>query len=141
MVLWQLLAIVGIIFLILEMFVPSLFFMNFALAAFLCAIVSLYIKSVSTITIIFFILSFVSFGLLRPILKKTFNKANETGINSKYIDKIAKVEEDVTENSGVVSIYGERWDARSEDGKIYQKGSEVKIVRNESIIVYVKSIN
>ena len=69
---------------------------------------------------------------------KRFSKANETGINSKYIDKIAKAETEITGSSGVISIYGERWEARSVNGAVIPQGSEVKIIRNESIIMYVE---
>ena len=68
---------------------------------------------------------------------KKFSKTKETGINSKYIDQIAKVEEEINASAGVISIYGERWEARSENGEIIPTGSEVRIIRNESIIMYV----
>ena len=138
--LWQLIGVVGIGFLILEMFTPSMFFLNFALGAFICAVFSVYVKNPYTLTIIFFILSFVSFAFLRPILIKKFSRAKETGINSKYIDKIAKADEEISEFGGVITIYGERWEARSDNGSVIPKGSEVKIVRNESIIMYVEKI-
>ena len=80
---------------------------------------------------------FVSFIFLRPILKKNFEKNKETGINSKYVGQIAKVEEEISANTGVISIYGERWEARSENGATISQGSEVKIDRNESIVMYV----
>ena len=140
MVLWQLLAICGIAFLILEMFTPSMFFLNFALASFITAILSLYTANISVLVISFFVFSFVSFIFLRPIIMKKLSKAQETGINSKYIDKIAKAECDITATSGVISIYGERWDARSENDTIIPQGSEVKILRNESIIMYVSEV-
>lgn len=135
--LWELLGVVGIAFLILEMFTPSMFFLNFSVAAFICAVVSVFIKNPTILVLTFFVLSFVSFVFLRPILVKKFCKGKETGVQSKYIGKVAKAEEDVTEFSGVISIYGERWEARSEDGNKIPKGSEVKIIRNESIIMYV----
>ena len=62
------------------------------------------------------------------------------GINDKYIGKTAKVESEITANSGVITIYGERWEARVEDSSIIPQGSEVKIVRNESIIMFVQKI-
>jgi membrane-bound ClpP family serine protease len=68
---------------------------------------------------------------------KRFNKSKETGINSKYIDQIAKAETEISEHSGVISIYGERWEARSADSSIIPQGSEVKIICNKSIIMYV----
>ena len=114
--LWELLGVVGIAFLILEMFTPSMFFLNFSVAAFICAVVSVFIKNPTILVLTFFVLSFVSFIFLRPILVKKFCRGKETGVQSKYIGKVAKAEEDVTEFSGVISIYGERWEARSEDG-------------------------
>ena len=138
--LWQFFSIAGICFLLLEMFTPSLFFLNFSLAAFLTAGISFWVKNLYTLAIIFFILSFVSFIFLRPIIKKKLTKSNETGINDKYIGKTAKVESEITANSGVISIYGERWEARVEDSSIIPQGSEVKIVRNESIIMFVQKI-
>ncbi len=140
MQLWELLGIVGIAFLILEMFTPSMFFMNFSLAAFITAIVSVYSKNPYVLVGAFFVFSFVSFIFLRPILVKRFCKSKETGLENKYIGKTARAEEDITEFGGVVTIYGERWDARSEDKTVIPKGSEVRIIRNESIIMYVELI-
>ena len=138
--LWQLLAVCGIGFLILEMFTPSMFFLNFALAAFITAGVSFCVKNPYLLAIIFVVLSFVSFIFLRPVIMKRFNKTKETGINSKYIEKIAKAEEEITDKSGVITIYGERWEARSENNSVIPQGSEVKIIRNESIIMYVEQV-
>ncbi|MCM1004097.1 MAG: NfeD family protein [Candidatus Gastranaerophilales bacterium] len=112
--------------------------MNFSLAAFITAVISVFTKNPYTLVIAFFVFSFVSFIFLRPILVKRFCKSKETGLENKYIGKIAKAEEDITESSGVISIYGERWDARSEHGSFIAKDTEVKIVRNESIIMYVE---
>lgn len=141
MVLWQILAVCGIAFLILEMFTPSMFFLNFALASFITAVLSFYTKNVYTLTIAFFVFSFVSFIFLRPIIMKKITKTNETGIKSKYIDKIAKAESEINASSGVLSIYGERWEARSENNTVIPQGSEVKIVRNDSIIMYVTEVS
>ena len=138
--LWQILCIVGIAFLILEMFTPSMFFLNFALAGFICALISVIYKSIYGLIIIFFILSFVSFAFLRPILIKKFNKETETGVNSKHIGQIIKIDTEINSTAGVINIYGERWEARSDDGSVIPAGSEVKIVRNESIIMYVEKI-
>ena len=44
MVLWEIFAIAGLAFLILEMIVPSMFFLNLALAGFVTAIVALFVK-------------------------------------------------------------------------------------------------
>lgn len=141
MQLWQLLCVIGIVFVILELFTPSMFFLNFALAGFICSIVSLFYKNIYGLITIFCILSFVSFIFLRPLIIKKFSKETETGLNSKYIGKIVKAEEDITDSQGVINIYGERWEARSDNGEFIPKGSDVKIVRNESIIMYVSKVD
>ena len=138
--LWALLGVCGICFIILEIFTPSMFFLNFALAAFFCAVLSVFTSSMPVLVITFFVMSFLSFAFLRPIIVKKFDKKTETGINSKYIGKVAKANEEINEYNGSISLYGERWDARSDDGSTIPSGSEVKIVRNESIIMYVEKV-
>ena len=140
MALWEFIVIIGIGFIILELFTPSMFFLNFAFAAFITAIVSLFTAKMITLVLVFFILSFLSFAFLRPIILNKFRKETETGINDKYIGKRAKVIEEVNENEGAISIYDERWNARTEEDLVIPAGAEVEIVRNESLIMYVKKI-
>ena len=135
---WEIFGICAIIFIILEICVPSMFFLNFALAAVICAPLTFFIKNVPALIVIFFVLSFVSFIFLRPILVNKFSKEHETGMQSKYIGKTAKAETEINGESGVITLYGERWEARCEDGETISQGSEVKIVRNESLIMYVE---
>ena len=136
MVAWQLCAGVGLISLILEMCIPTMFFLNFAVGAFVTAICALYISNWTALILIFAGISLVSLLFLRPILVKKTQKSQETGISAKYIGKKAKVVETVTENSGVISLYDERWEARA-DQEI-PVGSEVEIEKNDSLIMYVK---
>ena len=114
-----------------------MFFLNFALAAFLTAIASYWVANLFTLVIIFFVLSFLSFIFLRPVILKRFSKETNTGMEDKYIGKIVKVEEEITENKGVISIYGERWEARTENGEIIPQGADAKILRNDSLIMIV----
>lgn len=137
MTLWEFIVICGIVFIILELFVPSMFFLNFALAAFITAIVSLFTTKMLTLVLVFFVFSFLSFVFLRPLLLKRKGKDIETGVNDKYIGKKAKVIEDVSGDNGAISIYDERWNARTEDGSVIIAGTEVEIVRNDSLIMYV----
>ena len=136
---WEFLVICGIGFIILELFTPSMFFLNFALAAFITAIASFFVGKTLSLTLIFFIFSFLSFVLLRPLLLKKFSKETETGINDKYIGKTAKAIEDISAQGGAISIYDERWNALTE-GETIPAGSEVKIVRNDSLVMYVEKI-
>lgn len=138
MVIWQIWAILGLGFLILEMFMPAMFFLNFAIGAFVTALVALVVTSWTNLILLFSLISLVSLLLLRPILMKKTPKETDTGINAKYIGKIAKVVETVNSKSGVISIYDERWQARSEEE--IPVGSEVEIISNNSLIMNVKEV-
>ncbi len=141
MVLWEIYAISGLAFLILEMVVPSMFFLNLAFAGFITAIVALFIKSWIVLTFIFVILSILAILLLRPILvKQKEAKEKETGMEGKYIGQIVKVIEPITKYSGAITIYDERWEARVESDETIPAGSEVKIIKNESLVLTVEKI-
>lgn len=137
---WQLLLIAGILFLIIEMFTPMVFFLNFALACFITAIIAVFISDLNYLVPVFVVFSAVFLLFLRPFLirKKVNGNGTKTGVEEKYIGKIAKVTDTVTLNSGVISIYNERWEARSNTGEEIPVGADVKIVRNESLVLYVQ---
>ena len=140
MLVWHFLCVIGIAFVILEIFTPSMFFLNFALAAFITAGISLITLNKFALVLAFFLLSFLSFVFLRPILLRRNSKDTETGMEGKYIGKTARVTEEVTAERGVITIYGERWEARCENGEVIPAGAEVKILRNDSLIMYVTKI-
>ena len=138
--LWEFLVICGIGFVILELFTPSMFFLNFALAAFVTALVSLITSKTITLVLVFFIMSFLSFIFLRPLLLKKMTKETETGVNDKYIGRTAKADEEITSDRGVISIYGERWEARTLDGSVIEAGTNVKILKNDSLVMFVEKL-
>lgn len=141
MVLWEIFAIAGLICLILEMVVPSMFFLNLAVAGFITAIIAVYLTSWIALSIIFIFLSILSILFLRPVLlrnKKT--KEQETGIEGKYIGKEAKVIDTITKTSGAISIYDERWEARILGDEEIPTGSMAKIIKNESLIMFVEKV-
>ncbi len=141
MVLWQVFAIAGLIFIILEMLVPSMFFLNLAVAGFITAVFALFIENWINLTVIFVVLSILSILFLRPILVKNKNdKEKETGMEGKYIGKIVKVKEPVGKFSGAISIYDERWEARAEVDEPIPAGEEVRIVKYDSLVLTVERI-
>lgn len=141
MVLWEIFAIVGLISVILEMIVPSMFFLNLALSGFVTAVLALFIDSWIYLTVIFVVLSIISILFLRPILlKHKESKEQETGMKGKYIGKIVKVIEPVTKYSGAITIYDERWEARTDGDETIEVGAEVKIVKNDSLVLTVEKI-
>ena len=76
MIMWQLLVILGLIFLVLEMFTPMLFFLNFAIASFITAIASFIITDINILMLIFVVLSLLLLWFLRPLLIKSKNQKN-----------------------------------------------------------------
>lgn len=138
---WQIFSIVGLAFLILEMLVPSMFFLNLALSGFVTAIVAVWFTDWVWLTIIFSILALLSILLLRPLmLRSRKSEEQTTGMESKYIGKIVKVVEPIDRFSGVITVYDERWQARAEVDEPIAKGENVKITKYDSLILTVKRV-
>ncbi len=142
MVLWQIFSIIGVICVILEMIVPSMFFLNLAIAGFITAIISLFVNNVDMLIIDFIVLSLVAIFVLRPLLLRLIKptKERETGIKGDYIGKVVKVIAPITKSSGAITIYDERWEARVENDDEIPAGSEVKIIKNDSLVMFVERV-
>lgn len=141
MTLWEIFAIVGLICLILEMVLPSMFFLNLAFAGFVTAIIALFVTGWINLTVIFVVLSLLFIILLRPLLlKNREGKLQETGMEGKYIGKIVKVIEPVDKFKGAITIYDERWEARTDCEETIPAGTEVKIVGYDSLVLKVEKI-
>ena len=139
--LWQTFLIIGMAFLILEMLVPSMFFLNLAFAGFLTAIIAVWFTDWIWLTIIFSLLSLASILLLRPLmLRRRKTLAQTTGMEAKYIGKTVKVIEPIDRLSGAISVYDERWEARADVDKPIAKGKAVKIIKYDSLILTVEEI-
>lgn len=135
---WQWLLIAGAVLLIIEMLTPSMFFLNLALACFVTAGVSVYVPDFSVLVIVWAVASALSLLFLRPLLvRKTSGKGTETGIG-RYIGAEARVTEEVSKDKGVIKIFDERWEARSEDGSRIPEGTAVIITKNDNLIMYVR---
>lgn len=140
MTVWQFCLFAGLAFLILEMFLPFTFFLSMAIGAFLTAIIAVWFVSKTVLIPTFAVLSVLSLLIFKPFLAKyqKTSKEQETGIESKYIGQKAKVVKKVAQNEGAITIYGERWEARSENDEEIPEGEEVVIIKNESLVMYVK---
>ena len=141
MTVWQFCLFAGLAFLILEMFLPFTFFLSMAIGAFLTAIVAVWFVSKTVLIPTFAVLSVLSLLIFRPFLAKyqKTSKEQKTGMESKYIGQKAKVVKAINQNEGAITIYGERWEARSENDVEIPEGTEVVIVKNESLVMYVKN--
>ena len=142
MELWLVWVIAGIVFFIIELFTPILFFLNLAIAAFLGGAVAAYYGLAGIWqTLIFAVVAGILLGFLRPLLIKNVKKEDTTtGLDEKYIGQIAKTIKTTGANDGRVTIYGEEWSARSNDGNEIAENTEVKIIRNEGTVFFVEKI-
>ncbi len=134
--LWHIWCICGVIFCIIEMFTPAMFFLNLGLACFITAISAALHMELIYQVIIFAVFAAAFLIWLRPVLIQKKNGQKPETIEM-YVGKTAKVIETVTEESGRIAVFGEEWQAKSLNGEVIEKGSYAQIVKNDSIIMYV----
>ena len=136
-VLW---FIAGFIFFLLEFAVPGLILFFFAVGAWIVAILSLFYDfSINTQLIIFLVSSVLTILLFRKWVKKMiWSKKLPTQLEDEFIGKTGKAETFIGPGqNGKVNFKGTVWDACSES--IIEKGENVTIIGNESILLIVQS--
>ena len=141
MELWKTFLALGFLLLILEIVTPTTFFLSLAIGSFATGICAMFFNTYNVLVPVFVVVSVASLLLFRPFLRKNQKDKEASGVEEKYIGKTAKVVEKVTKYSGVITLYGERWEARlSESEEEIPENSEVKIIKNDSLIMYVEKI-
>ncbi|MBQ9246237.1 NfeD family protein [bacterium] len=141
MELWALYTIISIVAVIIELFAPSMFCINFAIGGIITAFVSIFWGNLGTSLLLFLLTSILSIFLARPLLLKLIQKDAKADFKSQYVEKIVKVIEPVSTTKGAVSIYDERWEARLKyEGEEIPAGSDVKIVGHDSLILFVERV-
>jgi len=143
MTVWQFCLCAGLAFLIAEIFIPMTFFLSMSIGAFVTALVAVWFLSKTVLIPVFAIASLLSLLIFRPLLAKNQKviKENETGVEGKYIGKIVKAIKKIDDNEGAISIYGERWEARSANyDEVFDEGTDVEIVKNDSLVMYVQKV-
>ena len=131
--------IVGFVFFLLEFVIPGLILFFFAVGAWIVATLSLFIDlSVNSQLLIFLATSIITVLFFRKWVKKIiWVKKHASEIEDEFIGKIGKAETFIgSGQNGKVDFKGTSWDARSED--IIEKGEQVTIIGNESILLIVK---
>lgn len=88
---------------------------------------------------VFLVLSGLSLALVRPLAKR-FLVPSYSATNADRVigrDAVVTLEIDNLKGQGQVSIAGQSWTARSEDGSIIPAGKTVKVLRIEGVKVFV----
>lgn len=134
--------IVALIFFMIEIYNPTMLFLNFALAAAICGVLGFFIHSLNVLIPIFVILSILFLLFLRPMFNINPNKTAEKSFESPYIGKQATAITNINAFSGRAKIYDEDWEARTEteEAPEIEKGEKVKIIRHDDLTLYVEKI-
>lgn len=143
MQIWQLWAIIGFIFLFIEMMTPVLFFLTLAGASFFAGIAAYKWPDNTGAQVAAFVIFLpVFYFSVRPFMQKRDVEPQSTGIDAKYINQTAIVTKHIgkkeTNGVGEIKIYGEVWQAKSCDGGEIPCDSIVKIIKNESLVMFVE---
>ncbi len=136
-------AILGFAFLFMEILTPSMFFLPLGGAAFFAAVAAFkYPDNYWIQGGMFALFAVIFFLVTRPFMRRKPEKFEQTGIEAKYIGQSAQVVKDIgvpnTDGVGTIKIYGEIWQAKSLDGSEIKVGEMVKIIKNDSLIMFVE---
>ena len=139
---WQIWLVIGVILFIVEIFTPTMFFINMAIGAMFAAVPAFYGLDFMYQVICFGIVSGLSFAFLRPFLLNKFNLGNDEkmDVHAKYIGAQAKTVTEITKTSGRIAVFGEEWDARTKDDEVIPSSCHVIITSSEDIIMFVKKL-
>ncbi len=133
--------IIGFLLFLLEFVVPGLILFFFAVGAWFVAVLSLFLDVPINVQLIIFVISSVlSILLLRKWLSKILWKKKHSTelLEDEFLGKTAKAETPIAPGeNGKVEFKGTSWQAASED--VIEKGENVTIIGNDSILLIVKS--
>lgn len=141
MEIWQIWCGVAFVFIIIEVSTPAMFFLNLAFASFIVSFFAYFKLDITLQVVLFAIMSLLGILILRPYMLKKEPAKQKTGIEEKYINKKAKVIEEINETQGAITIYGERWLARERNNAIVSINSEVRIVDNDGTLFIVEKLD
>jgi membrane protein implicated in regulation of membrane protease activity len=131
--------ILGVIFVVGEIFTPSFFLFWFGIGAFVASAVSVSFGTLAQI-MVFILVSGLLVILTRPLTKKLTKQEPRKIHIDEIIGQIATVIEtiDNKQGKGLVKINGDLWRAYSKDEQVINEGEKVKIIKVEGSHVIVE---
>ena len=141
---WQIWMILGIGFIIIEIFDPAFFFISLGIGAIITSLLSMIPilgNSVPLQILIFAVLSFISFLFMRKLGKKVLSKpGGNTNVYALKGQNGFVTKEIPAEGKGYVKIGGEEWSAIEIDNKAVELGAKVIVEGIEGNKVIVRRI-
>ena len=141
--LWLIWVIISIVCLILELTSGDCFILCFSIGAAVSAIFAGCGANLTVQIITFAVVSALSLLLVRPALLRKLHKPNRERLSNAeaMIGQQGRVSEAIEAGGyGRVAIDGDDWKALSADGSAIDKGTTVRVVKMDSIILTVEPI-
>ncbi|MBN2774284.1 MAG: LytTR family transcriptional regulator DNA-binding domain-containing protein [Prolixibacteraceae bacterium] len=137
---WQLWVVAAIVFVLLEIFIPSFVMLSIGLGCIFATFGALMHGPVALQVSFFIIGTLTGFLGVKPFMVKyAYQKKSIQTNASGLIGRIGRVVEEINPETGTgcVAIDGDLWSARSESDSFIPLSEKVKVIRLDSIIVYV----
>ncbi len=137
---WIIFLIISLVCFVIEIYTPTMFFLNFVIAGIVCSLLGLFTENYNILIPIFTILSILFILFLRPLLNINPNREKKHYFESQYIGKTGTAITDINAFSGRLKIYDEDWEARTvnEESSTISKGSKVKIISHNDLTMFVE---
>lgn len=139
---WEILAVLGVAFVVLEMLTITFYFLPIAIGFFITAAVATEYDSWAVLTAVFALGVGMSLIVVRKTLAKYHQKAstltNYEGLVGKEVEVVRAIE---SRKPGTVKLYGDTWTATGQDGSEFKVGDFVVIRDVQGNKVTVGSIN
>ncbi|MCF0202669.1 MAG: NfeD family protein [Bacteroidaceae bacterium] len=136
---WQMWTLFAVACLILELTSGDFFILCFSIGAAATAIASATGCSFLVCLAVFAVVSVLCLFFLRPTLLKKMHKESKVSNADAIIGRTGTVSEDIPEGGyGRVALDGDDWKALSADATAIEKGTKVKIISRDSIIIKVE---
>lgn len=141
---WHIWMIIGIGFIIIEIFDPAFFFISLGIGAIITGLLSmlpLLGNSVPVQILIFAIFSFISFLFMRKLGKKVLaNPGEETNVYA-LIGKGGMITKEIPEEGkGYAKIGGEEWVAIGENNEAIELGAKITVLAIDGNKLIVKQV-
>lgn len=141
--LWQLWAVVAAVCLIMELTNGDFFVICFAIGGLGAVIASLLGGNFLVGLIVFIVCSLLCLTFVRPKVKKKLHNGEDKRVSNAdaIIGRTGMVSQDIEEGGyGRVALDGDDWKAEAADGSAIPKGTKVRIVGRQSIIIKVVQV-
>ncbi len=141
---WLIWIVVGVGFLIWEIFTPGFVVGNIGIGCLAGGLASYLDGSLTVQIFAFALMNLIGFIFIRPFFKKILYRGGDRkklGVQA-LIGRTGEVVGDILpgEAGGRVKLGGEEWKAVSGSGEIIEKGRTVEVVRIESTVITVTPI-